>query len=115
MANLDHLIIESLTDFNACAGMPALENAKAKYLGKTGALTDALKGLGRLSNEERPAAGAAINVVKQAIESVLNARREAILNGALAFIGAGIYRRNDARTRAIARWFASSAVDSVRF
>ena len=84
MANLDHLITESLTDFNACVDMPALENAKAKYLGKTGALTDALKGLGKLSNEERPAAGAAINVVKQAIEAALNARREAILNAAQA-------------------------------
>ncbi len=84
MANLDHLITESQTDFNACADMPALENAKAKYLGKTGALTDALKGLGKLSNEERPAAGAAINVVKQAIEAALNTRREAILSAAQA-------------------------------
>ena len=80
MTNLEHLISESLTDFTACNDMPALENAKAKYLGKTGALTDALKGLGKLSNEERPAAGAAINVVKQAVEAALNARREAILN-----------------------------------
>jgi phenylalanyl-tRNA synthetase alpha chain len=84
MANLDHLIAESQADFAACNDMPALENAKAKYLGKTGALTDALKGLGKLSNEERPAAGAAINVVKQAIEAALNARREAILNAAQA-------------------------------
>ena len=84
MANLDHLITESLSDFNACADMPALENAKAKYLGKTGVLTDALKGLGKLSNEERPAAGAAINVVKQAIEAALNAQREVFLNAAQA-------------------------------
>ena len=84
MANLDHLIAESQADFAACTDMPALENEKAKYLGKTGALTDALKGLGKLSNEERPAAGAAINVVKQAIEAALNARREAILNAAQA-------------------------------
>lgn len=84
MENLEYLISASQTDFSACADMPALENAKAKYLGKTGALTGALKGLGKLSNEERPAAGAAINVVKQAIEAALNARREAILNAAQA-------------------------------
>ncbi len=84
MANLEHLISESQIDFSACGDMPSLENAKAKYLGKTGALTDALKGLGKLSNEERPAAGASINVVKQAIEAALNARREAILNAAQA-------------------------------
>lgn len=84
MANLDHLIAASQADFSACEDMPGLENAKAKYLGKTGVLTEALKGLGKLSAEERPAAGAAINVVKQAIEAALNARREAILNAAQA-------------------------------
>ncbi len=84
MANLDHLIAASQADFSACEDMPALENAKAKYLGKSGVLTEALKGLGKLSAEERPAAGAAINVVKQAIEAALNARREAILNAAQA-------------------------------
>ena len=84
MTDLTHLIAESIADFNVCNDIPALENAKAKYLGKTGSLTDALKGLGRLSNEERPAAGAAINVVKQSIESALSARREAILNAAQA-------------------------------
>jgi phenylalanyl-tRNA synthetase alpha chain len=82
MTDLNHLIAEAQTDFNACSDMPALENAKAKYLGKTGALTEALKGLGKLSNEERPAAGAAINVVKQGVEAALTARREAILNAA---------------------------------
>jgi phenylalanyl-tRNA synthetase alpha chain len=82
MAHLEHLIAESQADFSACTDMPALENAKAKYLGKTGALTEALKGLGKLSAEERPVAGAAINVVKQAVEAALLARREAILNAA---------------------------------
>jgi phenylalanyl-tRNA synthetase alpha chain len=84
MTDLTHLIAEAQTDFDACADMPSLENAKAKYLGKTGSLTDALKGLGKLSAEERPAAGAAINVVKQAIEFALTTRREAILNAAQA-------------------------------
>ena len=78
MTNLEHLISESLANFTACSDMPALENAKAKYLGKTGVLTDALKALGKLSNEDRPAAGAAINVVKQAVDAALNARRSFI-------------------------------------
>ena len=79
MSDLTHLIAESQTDFANSENINDLENAKAKYLGKTGLLTDALKGLGKLSAEERPAAGAAINVVKQAVEAALNARREAIL------------------------------------
>ncbi|SDK18147.1 phenylalanyl-tRNA synthetase, alpha subunit [Methylophilus rhizosphaerae] len=79
MADLNHLIAEAQQDFANCQDVPALENAKAKYLGKSGALTEALKGLGKLSAEERPAAGAAINVVKQAVEQALNARRDSIL------------------------------------
>ncbi len=80
MADLTHLISEAQTDFANSNSMNDLENAKAKYLGKTGLLTDALKSLGKLSNEERPAAGAAINVVKQGVEAALTARREALLN-----------------------------------
>jgi phenylalanyl-tRNA synthetase alpha chain len=80
MADLSYLIAEAQADFANSSTMNDLEIAKAKYLGKTGTLTDALKGLGKLSNEERPAAGAAINVVKQAVEAALTARREAILN-----------------------------------
>ena len=59
MTDLTHLISEAQTDFASSASMNDLEVAKAKYLGKTGLLTDALKSLGKLSNEERPAAGAA--------------------------------------------------------
>ena len=80
MSDLTHLIPAAAADFANSATMNDLEVAKAKYLGKTGALTDALKGLGKLSNEDRPAAGAAINVVKQAIEGALTERREALLN-----------------------------------
>ena len=77
--SLESLIPEAQRDFSACANINDLEQAKAKYLGKSGSLTEALKGLGRLSNEERPAAGAAINVVKQAVEAALKDRRDAIL------------------------------------
>ena len=80
MADLTHLISEAQLDFTNCTTMNDLEVTKAKYFGKTGLLTDALKGLGKLSNEERPAAGAAINVVKQGIEAALTERREALLN-----------------------------------
>lgn len=84
MADLNHLIAEAAQDFAACNDVPALENAKAKYLGKSGALTEALKGLGKLTAEERPAAGAAINVVKQAVEQALSDRRDSILAAAQA-------------------------------
>jgi phenylalanyl-tRNA synthetase alpha chain len=55
-----------------------LEQAKARYLGKSGSLTELLKGLGKLSQEERPAMGSRINQAKEAIEAALNSRRDAI-------------------------------------
>jgi phenylalanyl-tRNA synthetase alpha chain len=61
-----------------------LDQAKAKYLGKSGVLTEALKSLGKLSAEERPKVGAEINVVKQGVEEALEKRREAILNASQA-------------------------------
>lgn len=79
MQNLEQILPDAQRDFAACANMVDLEQAKAKYLGKSGVLTEFLKGLGKLSAEERPAAGAAINVVKQGVEQALQARREAIL------------------------------------
>lgn len=77
---LDDILPEAQRDFAACNNIQDLEQAKARFLGKSGSLTEQLKGLGKLSAEERPAAGAAINVVKQAVEEALKARRDAILD-----------------------------------
>jgi len=83
MENLDTLVTQASADF-AAAGEPAkLEEAKARYLGKDGSLTVLLKGLGKLAAEERKSAGAAINIAKQAVESALTARREALRQGQL--------------------------------
>ncbi len=80
MQNLEQILPEAQRDFASCDTIQDLEQAKARYLGKSGSLTEQLKGLGKLSAEERPAAGAAINVVKQGVEDALKVRRDAILN-----------------------------------
>jgi len=59
--------------------MPALEQVKARYLGKSGVLTEQLKQLGKLPPEQRPAAGGAINQAKQAVEALVNGRRDTLL------------------------------------
>jgi phenylalanyl-tRNA synthetase alpha chain len=78
MDNLDTLVTQATADFAAAAEPAKLEEAKARYLGKDGSLTVLLKGLGKLSPEDKKSAGAAINVAKQAVESALTARREAL-------------------------------------
>ena len=83
MHELEQILEQALQQFSAVELSEDLEQVKARYLGKEGSLTALLKGLGKLSAEERPAAGARINEVKQQIEAALNARRVAIQNVAL--------------------------------
>ncbi|MBI4808741.1 MAG: phenylalanine--tRNA ligase subunit alpha [Nitrosomonadales bacterium] len=83
MQELQKILDDALQSFAAIEDAAELENAKARYLGKEGSLTGLLKGLGKLSAEERPAAGARINQVKQQIEAALQAQRDAIQNRAL--------------------------------
>ena len=75
---LDVLVESARAAFGQAGTPPDLENAKALYLGKTGRLTELMKGLGALPVEEKKTRGAAINVAKQAIEAALNARRQAL-------------------------------------
>jgi phenylalanyl-tRNA synthetase alpha chain len=84
MDDLAKVVAAALTDFEAAVDPAALENAKAKYLGKSGALTTHLKTLGTLAPVERAAAGARINAAKAQLEDALNARRAAIADAKLA-------------------------------
>ncbi|MEO8158190.1 MAG: phenylalanine--tRNA ligase subunit alpha [Betaproteobacteria bacterium] len=78
MDNLDVIIADAKSSFDSISDLAALEQAKARFLGKSGALTELQKGLGRMSAEERPRAGALFNNAKVQIEALLQARREAI-------------------------------------
>ncbi|SHG66949.1 phenylalanine--tRNA ligase subunit alpha [Pollutimonas bauzanensis] len=72
---VDDLIVQAKEQFAQAADAAALENAKARFLGKQGALTAMLKGLAQLDPEQKKAQGARINQLKQHIEGLLNARR----------------------------------------
>jgi phenylalanyl-tRNA synthetase alpha chain len=88
MQNLDEIVSKALGEFGLAGDPATLENAKARYLGKSGELTSLLKGLGKLAVEERKAAGAGINAAKAKLEEALDARRaqlaDANLNSRLA-------------------------------
>jgi phenylalanyl-tRNA synthetase alpha chain len=83
MNSLEQLVVSAQADFLAAVDAAALENAKAKYLGKTGQITEMMKGLGKLNPEEKKAQGALINAVKVQIESALTARRDALAEAQL--------------------------------
>jgi phenylalanyl-tRNA synthetase alpha chain len=84
MQEMDRIIEEARAAFAAMRDPDALEQVKARYLGKNGQITELLKGLGRLPPEQKKTAGAAINQVKSAVEEALAERREAIRRAALA-------------------------------
>jgi phenylalanyl-tRNA synthetase alpha chain len=81
--SLETLADQAKTAFAAAVTPADLENAKAKFLGKQGAVTELMKGLATLAPEEKKTRGAQINVVKGEIEGWLDARRKALADAAL--------------------------------
>jgi phenylalanyl-tRNA synthetase alpha chain len=77
-------IVDAAKQAFAQAVTPAdLENAKAQFLGKSGRVTELMKGMAALSVEEKKSRGASINLAKQAIEAALNERRQALADAEL--------------------------------
>jgi phenylalanyl-tRNA synthetase alpha chain len=62
----------------AAASSAALEAVRVEALGKKGEITGLMKGLGAMSPEERRAAGAGLNAVKEAVSAAIEARRAAL-------------------------------------
>tara|TARA_R110001606_G_scaffold54415_1_gene133678 strand:- start:914 stop:1930 length:1017 start_codon:yes stop_codon:yes gene_type:complete len=61
----------------------SLEQLRVDYLGKKGSLTDLLKGLGKLSPEERPQAGERINIAKRQVQDALELRKKVLVEETL--------------------------------
>jgi len=84
MPSIDDLIAEARDAF-ASAERPAdLENAKARFLGKSGSITEWRKKLPQLDPEQRRAEGARLNAAKDAIEELLAQRRAQLAEAALS-------------------------------
>ncbi len=76
MADLTVMTRQALDEVAACGDLAALEDARVRWLGKKGTLTEQLKALGALDAAERPVAGARINEAKERVQAALEARRE---------------------------------------
>ncbi len=84
MEALEDIVSRATADFSAAGDSASLENAKARYLGKSGELSGFRATLGSLSPEERRVAGAAFNTAKEKIEAALEARRAALADAKLS-------------------------------
>jgi phenylalanyl-tRNA synthetase alpha chain len=81
--DLETLVSRTLGDIASSADIAALEAVRVAALGRRGSLTGLLKGLGKLPEAERRAAGAEINEGKGRVEAALEARRAELESAAL--------------------------------
>ena len=68
----------ALSEIKVSSSMEELDSLRVKYSGKKGELTAILKGMGKLSAEERPEIGKIANEVREAIENEINIKKEEI-------------------------------------
>jgi len=80
MKELTQIIEQAKADIDAAGNVAELDQVRVTYLGKKGSLTERLKQLGKLSAEERPQAGQAINDAKAVVQEAINKRREFLDN-----------------------------------
>ncbi|AMO57337.1 phenylalanyl-tRNA synthetase [Endozoicomonas montiporae] len=83
MENLETITSSALAEVESAANAADLDQVRVRFLGKKGELTQLLKGLGKLSAEERPKAGGLINEAKQQVQTAINAKREGMEKAAL--------------------------------
>jgi len=67
---------QALDEAGSAADLGVLDEVRVKYLGKKGLITAQLKQLGQLDPETRKQAGQKINQVKQALQTLLEARKQ---------------------------------------
>lgn len=82
MENLETLTSSALQAIAKADDAAELDSLRVQYLGKKGSLTEQLKSLGALPAEQRPEAGAAINLAKQQVQDAINQRKVSIESAA---------------------------------
>jgi phenylalanyl-tRNA synthetase alpha chain len=78
MTDLEKVVSKAIVEFDGTNSAAELERIKARYLGKSGTLAQAMQGLAKLAPGARREAGARVNSAKDRIEAALAARREAL-------------------------------------
>lgn len=74
-ARLQVLKEQALESIKTVKDLKELNDVRVAYLGKKGPITEVLKGMGKLSPEERPKMGALVNIIRDKIQSVLETRQ----------------------------------------
>lgn len=78
MDELKTLQDDALKRIQDASALPELEQVRVHFLGKKGLISQQMKTLGQLAPEDRPAAGAKINVVRDAVAEAIEAQKGAL-------------------------------------
>ena len=80
---LQDLKLEVLAKIEQANDLKSLNEVRVAYLGKKGPITDLLKGMGKLSPEERPKMGALVNTVREEVTAALEEKVTALEEAAI--------------------------------
>ena len=83
MDPLDQELVQPLASIESAATLDALDALRVGLLGKSGAITEQLKQLGKLPPDERKARGERINQAKERVAAAIAARRAQLEHAAL--------------------------------
>lgn len=75
---------EAINDINSASNLNVLNDVRVKYLGKKGSLTSILRGMGKLSPEQRPVVGQMVNTTRKELETAIAAKQEELKAAELA-------------------------------
>ena len=81
--SLDALEQELLAQISAASDEAAIEAVRVSSLGKKGQISERMSALGKMAPDERKAAGAALNVLKDKVSEALAARKTVLAEAAL--------------------------------
>lgn len=80
---IERLRTEALAAIRAAKSLAKLDAVRVKFLGKKGAFTTILRGMGNVSKEERPTIGKIVNIAKAKVEAAIEKQNGALKADAL--------------------------------
>ena len=83
MSDIETIESEALSAIDAAVDLAALDAVRVAELGKKGRVSGLMKGLGKMSPEERQEMGPALNALKGRVADAVAARKAALENAAL--------------------------------
>jgi phenylalanyl-tRNA synthetase alpha chain len=82
--NIETLLVQARQDIEAAADARALEQLRVDLLGKKGRVTELLKQLGAMAPDQRKAFGERVNRAKDEVAALIDARKRAVADAAMA-------------------------------